>query len=491
VQEPEVTENLAIRFAETARRLPAKTAVFDDAGSHTYGAILAAAQAVAARVRSVTDRGHVGVLAPTSAAFPIAYFGVLLADKVPVPLNFLVDPPTLGLLARDAGFDAIVGSRAFERLVQALGARAVFVEDPLPPGRPVEPVRGGDDAATLLYTSGTTGVPKGVVLTHRNLVRNVASCNQHISLSADNVFLGVLPLFHAFGITTSLLLPFLLGCSTVCVPRFSPQKVLEAIARHRVTIAFAVASMYRAMMRAGRPEGLDLSSLRLPIAGGEALGADLAARFRQIFGPALLEGFGLTETSPVVAVNVPGRCRPGSVGQLLPWVEAAIVDHHGRPLPPGAQGELWLRGDCITPGYHNRPEETAAVFAPGGWLRTGDLVRLDADGYLWITGRKKDLIISGGENISPNDIEAVLHQHPAVFEAAVIGIPDETRGEVPKAFIVLREGAAADRGDLAAFCRQRLPRYKAPAAFEFRAELPHSPTGKVLKLELRKAEGLT
>jgi long-chain acyl-CoA synthetase len=513
-----MTMNLALRFAEVARRLPEKPAVFDDGGAHTFGRLLAAAQAAAAAVRGATQREHVAVLAPTSAAFPIAYFGVLLADKVPVPLNFMLDPPTLGLVARDAGFDTVVGSRFFERMVQALGARAVYVEDlaaaagaaTSPEARPGDsaageirrgepavacgqvppPSRADHDAATLLYTSGTMGVPKGVILTHRNLLGNVESCLRHIALSEDNVFLGVLPFFHAFGITTSMLLPLALGCSTVCVSRFTPQRVLEAIARHRVSIMFAVASIYRAILRVGAPAGLDLGSLKLPIAGGEALGADLAERFRELFGVPLLEGFGMTEASPVVSVNVPGRTRPGSVGKLLPWVEARVVDDEDRPLPAGAEGELHLRGECVTPGYHNRPAEAAAAFAPGGWLRTGDLARIDADGYLWITGRKKDLIISGGENFSPNEIESVLHQHPAVAEAAVIGVPDPSRGEVPKAYVVLRDGASAAAADLAAWCRQRLPRFKLPAAYEFRPALPHTPTGKVHKLMLRKAEGV-
>ena len=485
------TMNLARRFTETARRLPDKPAVLDDAGSHTYGAILAAARALAARVRAATPRDHVAIVTPTSGAFPVAYFGVLLADKVPVPLNYLLDAATLGLVARDAGFDTVVASRFFERLVPALGAKPIFVEDPLPPPQEsLEPARGSDDAAMLLYTSGTTGVPKGVVLTHRNLVRNVESSYEHLSIPEDYVFLGVLPFFHSFGITTSMLLPLLRGCSAVYVAKFSPQRVLEAIARHRVTVAFAVASMFRALLRTGRPPDLDLSHLRLPIAGGEALGVPLARRFQEVMGIPLLEGYGLTETSPTVSVNLPDRHRLGSVGPMLSWVEAQVADDQERPLPAGAEGELWLRGDCVTPGYYRRPADNAAAFAPGGWFRTGDLARIDADRFLWITGRKKDLIISAGEKISPNEVESVLHQHPAVFEAAVIGVPDETRGEVAKAFITLREGAKADAAELAAFCRERLARYKVPALFEFHSELPHSPTGKVLKLALRKAEGL-
>ena len=489
--------NLSTRFSETARRLSEKAAVFDDAGAHSYGALLAAAQGLAARVRSATDRDTVGLVAPTSAAFPIGYFAILLADKVPVPLNFLFDAKTLAFVAADAGLDTIVATMTFASLVEPLGTQVLFIEDPVEPGGSGEPLaeaplprRGGDDMATLLYTSGTTGMPKGVILTHRNFARNVESSMAHIGIVEDDVFLSVLPFFHSFGITTSMLIPLLAGCSAAFVPRFSPQRMLEAIARHRATICFAVASMFRVILRAGRPEGLDLSSLKFAVAGGEALGAPIATDFEQTFGAPLLEGYGLTETSPVLAVNLPDSNRRGSVGPMLDWVEAQVADEAERPLATGEEGELWVRGDCVTPGYHNRPEETAAALTPDRWFRTGDLARIDADGYLWITGRKKDLIISAGENISPNEIESVLHDHPAVFEAAVIGVPDATRGEVPKAFITLREGAAADAADLAGFCRQRLPRFKVPAAFEFVPQLPHSPTGKVHKLTLKKLQGL-
>ena len=484
--------NLADRFAETARRLGDKEAVCDDAGVYTYAALLAEAQAFAATVARATDRPRVGLLAPTSAGFVVGYFGTLLADKVPVPLNFLLDPETLRFIANDAGFDTVVASRSFADLAAAMRTKGLFLEDPADPPTDMlpAPARGGDDEATLLYTSGTTGRPKGVVLTHRNFIRNVESAVDHIRIGEKDVFLGILPQFHSFGLTTSMLLPLLAGCSVSLHAKFSPERVLRAVAERGVTICFAVASMFRVLLRAGLPEGLDLGALRFAVAGGEALGAELSRRFEQRFGAPLLEGYGLTETSPVVSVNLPDRNRQGSVGPMLDWVEARIADDAGGPLPAGADGELWLRGESIAAGYLNRPDETALAFSPDGWFRTGDLARIDADGYLWITGRKKDLIISAGENISPNEIESVLHEHPAVFEAAVIGVPDKTRGEAPKAFITLREGAAADATELAAFCRQRLPRYKVPAAFAFRPDLPHSPTGKVHKLTLRQAEGL-
>lgn len=499
-----MTSNLAGRFAAAARRLPDKVAVFDDAGAHTYADLLSAAQVMAERVRRGTRREHVGLVAPTSAAFAVGYFGIALADKVAVPLNFLLRAKTLAFVVEDAGVDAIVAAPPFDALVAPLAARTLSLADAGPPSPPAPAAmphgadadaaerlrRGGDDVATILYTSGTTGVPKGVLLSHRNFLRNVDSSIAHIHIVEDDVFLGILPFFHSFGITTSLLIPLLTGCSAVYLPKFTPQRVFEAVATHGVTLCFAVASMFRALMRAGGPPGGETGYLKFAVAGGEAVGAELARKFTALFGVPLLEGYGLTETSPVVSVNLPDRNRPGSAGPMLDWVEARTVDGAGRPLAAGEEGELWLRGESIAAGYHNRPDETRSAFTDDGWFRTGDLARIDADGYLWITGRKKELIISAGENISPNEIEQVLHRHPAVFEAAVLGVPDGVRGEVAKAFVTCREGAAVAAEELAAFCRQHLPRYKVPASFAFRAALPHGPTGKVHKLALRRAEGL-
>jgi len=478
--------NVAARFEATARAKADQIAIIDESGEYAYGAVLAAARGVAGRVCDATDRLHVAVLAPTSAAFAIGYMGVLLADRVAVPLNFLLDPRDLALLVQDAGVDTVVASRVFAKLVDAIGLEAIYVEDgaKTPAALPTL-TRGDGDAATLLYTSGTTGLPKGVILTHRNLVRNVETCLEHVQIRDDEVLLGFLPFFHSFGLTTSLLIPLLHGLRVVYVSRFTPQRVLAAAAEHGVTACFAVASMYRMLLRGGGKAERDLASLRLVVAGGEAVGAELSRAFEDAFGTPLLEGYGLTETAPVAAVNVAGRQRIGSAGQLLPWVDARVVDDDERPVPDGAEGELWMRGDCVADGYYNRPDETAASFTDDGWFRTGDLVRIDADGYLWITGRKKDLIISGGENIWPGEIEEVLAAHPAVSEVAVIGVPDPNRGEVPKAFVVLHEDADADARDLTAHCRERLPRYKIPAAIEFISELPKTPTGKVQKRALR------
>jgi len=468
-----------------------KEAFFDNTGGHTFAEILGRARATAGSVLGVTQRRRVGLLAPTSSAFVAGYFGILLADKVPVPLNFLLGAEAIAFIARDAGIDTVVADDSFAVLASALEATVL----PVAAGdarvdAPRELQSGGDDEATLLYTSGTTGRPKGVVLTHGNLLANAESCISHVGATKDDVLLGILPLFHSFGLTTSMLLPVFLGASAVYVPKFSPSEVFESVARRRATLCFAVASMFRLLIRAGRHGSADFSSLRFAVAGGEALGATLSRRFEELFSVPLLEGYGLTETSPVVAVNLPDRHRPGSVGPMLDWVEPRIVDAADRPLPAGGEGELLLRGKSVAAGYHNRPADTSAAFTPDGWFRSGDLARVDADGFLWITGRKKDLIISAGENVAPAEIESVLAEHPGVYEAAVLGIPDPRRGEVPKAFIVLEGSCEATEAELADFCSRRLPGFKVPAAFAFRDELPHTPTGKVHKLALRQTEGL-
>jgi long-chain acyl-CoA synthetase len=479
--------NVANRFVAMAQSLCDKEAIGDDSDSYTYGQLLAAAEGIARDVREATDCERVGLLAPTSAEFAAGYFGILLADRTPVPLNFLLDAASLGFVAADAGFDVVVAAKVLEGLAAEIGTKHLFIgESSRDASVPLAPVsRGGDDEATVLYTSGSTGRPKGVILTHRNLLRNFESSCEHIDLAGDDVVLGMLPLFHSFGIMTSVLMPLLLGCSVVYMARFSPGRFFQAIEKYGVTRCFAVASMIRVLVRAGRKNTADLSSLRSAFAGGESLGETVCGQFEEIFGVPLLEGYGLTETSPVVAFNQPRRNRRGSVGRMLNWVEAMVVDDAGQAVSPGEEGELWLRGDCVTQGYHNRPDEMTAAFGPDHWFQTGDLVRIDSDGHLWITGRKKDLIISAGENISPAEIENVLREHEAVHEAAVVGAPDASRGEVPKAFVSLEAGREASVDELGEFCRHRLPRHKVPAIFEILSELPHGPTGKIDKRGLR------
>jgi len=484
-------KTLTERFLETVEKRARHVAVIDPTSRLTYRQLAMHAFAAEWAVRTATDRQFVGIAMPACAAFPAAYFGVLQAGKTPVPLNFLQEPASLAAIVADAELDTILTVRPLSNAVRDLVPNVLCPEDmmmavtsatELPSEKFVD--RGKpDDVAMLLYTSGTVGQPKGVMLTHRNLTVNVDSSVEMADYTLDDVSLGVLPLFHTFGITCTMLLPLLVGASVVYLPKFTPASALALVREHGVTCVFAVPSVYRVIIPAaeGSPGA---PTLRFCVAGGETLGGDVADAFRAAFGISLLEGYGMTETSPVISVNPPDAIRPGSVGVPLSWAEVKTVGEDNQPLSADQTGELLVRGECVMKGYHRRPEETRAALTDDGWLRTGDIARLDADGYLYLTGRAKEMIISAGENISPGEIEAALNKHPAVSESAVIAMADASRGEVPRAFVVPAQDAVVSEDELIDHCRQRLARIKVPRKIEFRAELPHTFTGKVLKRAL-------
>jgi long-chain acyl-CoA synthetase len=283
-----------------------------------------------------------------------------------------------------------------------------------------------------------------------------------------------------------LIVPVTLGASVVYLPRFNPTQAVEIIREHKVSVLIAIPSMLGAIhrLKSARPE--DLASLELTVAGGEPLPQTLLQEFKERFGTDVLEGYGMTETSPVLTINVPWANRPGSVGRPIPGVEARVVDEEDRVLAAGEEGEIQIRGPHVTPGYYNKPAETGAAFRPGGWFCTGDIGKIDADGYVWITGRKKEMIIVGGENVFPREVEGVLEDHAAVAEAAVIGQPDASRGEVVTAYVMLREGQTATEIGLRDHCRERLAGYKVPRTVHIVEDMPRGPTGKVLRRKLRE-----
>jgi long-chain acyl-CoA synthetase len=328
-------------------------------------------------------------------------------------------------------------------------------------------------------------MPRGVCLSHRNLYHDVTACIEHTHMDPEQRFLGVLPLFHTFGLTALLLAPTILGAGCSYHARFQPLDVLRTLAEDQISIFIAIPSMYAALARAKSASPEMFRSLRLPISGGEPLSPDLYDEYRDRFGVTILEGYGLTETSPVVAVNLPWANRAGTVGTPLPGVEVMSAGEDGRPVPPGESGEICVRGPTVMRGYYNRPDDTAAVLGPDGWLHTGDLGRIDPDGFISITGRKKDLIIVGGENVFPREVETVLEQHPAVAESSVIGVSDPSRGEVVVGFVIPREGASVTPLELRDFCRDRLAGFKVPRQIIIDRDLPRGPTGKVLKRVLR------
>jgi long-chain acyl-CoA synthetase len=351
----------------------------------------------------------------------------------------------------------------------------------------------------LLYTSGSTGQPKGVMLSAGNMLADSLGCIELARISPDQRFAGMLPLFHAFGLIGVLLVPNMLGSTVYYLPRFQPRAALELIREQRISVAMAIPSMYGAMLKVAQaavaaqgesresPLRTELPDFNLPICGGEPLAPQIATQFEQLFGQPLLEGYGLTEASPVVSLSLPWARKSGTVGVPLPNLRVRIVDPDGKDCPAGEQGEVVVHGPTVMLGYYNRPAETSAAIGPDGGLRTGDLGSLGADGFLTLRGRIKDLIIVAGENVWPGEVEQVLNAHPKVGQSAVIGLPDGARGEMVAAFVSPADPSnPLDVADLRNFCRERLAPCKVPRRLDVVAELPLGPTGKVLKRELRR-----
>ncbi|MBX5464498.1 MAG: long-chain fatty acid--CoA ligase [Clostridia bacterium] len=397
-------------------------------------------------------------------------------DELPFPLGFLarLRKPRLPLAPRVAGVPV-------ERFPQLERER-----HPEPPAVRVEP----GDLALLQYTGGTTGEPKGAMLTHRNLVANALQCIAWVGSQGPQRILGVLPLFHVYGLTTVLDYGVASASTLVLLPRFQVREVLAAIQKERPTLFPGAPTMYVAINTFPEVDRYDLSSIQACISGSAPLPVEVQKEFERRTGATVVEGYGLTEASPVTHAN-PFRGGPVRIGTIgLPWpdTEARVVDDARRPVPPGEVGELAVRGPQVMRGYWNRPEATAQVLDEEGWLYTGDLAVMEPDGYFRIVDRKKDVIIASGFNIYPREVEDVLHEHPAVQEAVVVGVPDPYRGETVKAFIKLRPGARASEAEIVAFCRERLTPYKVPRLVEFREELPKSTVGKLLRRVLVEEE---
>ncbi len=480
-------------FESTCGRRPDRLAVSDQSLSLDYKSFRAVAAGLATRIAGATQLERVGVMAPTSSAGAAAIFAAWYAGKTPVPLNFLLPHGELAKVIADARIDTVVTIDRFAEPLEAAGVRTLRLDaTTLAPGRIDTPSRQPGDTAVILYTSGTSGDPKGVCLSFDNVVSNAKACIEAAEMTPDQSFLSLLPQFHSFGLTVATVTPLLLGATGHYLPRFSPVAVVETIRDKRVSIFVAIASMYGALARLKKVEPDALASLTLTISGGEPLPRAVADEFRDKFGKIIYEGYGLTETSPVVSINTPKAHKPGSVGRPIPGVEFKAIDEQGGAVAAGVDGELLIRGHCVMQGYFNRPEETAETIR-GGWLHTGDVGRIDQDGFIWITGRAKDMIIVGGENVIPREIEAVLETHPAVAEAAVVGQHDPVRGELPVAFVILKEpesggpeAPAADETALREHCRKSLAAYKVPRRIHVAEELPRGPTGKILKRALRE-----
>jgi len=350
-----------------------------------------------------------------------------------------------------------------------------------------------EDAALLQYTGGTTGVAKGCVLTHFNIGANVQQCHamMHTLGKKRETFLGILPYFHIYGLTVCLAWPTSIGATLAPFPRYVPLDVLKGIDKLKPTVFPGAPSVYVSLLQQKDIDKYDLKSIEVCVSGSAPMPVEYMEQFEKRSGGAsITEGYGLTEASPVTHFNpLEGVSKNGSIGLPFPDTDAKVVDMEvgGEPLPPGKRGELVIRGPQVMTGYYNRPDSTADVLR-NGWLYTGDIATMDEEGYFYIVDRKKDLIISGGYNIYPREIDEVLHAHPKVKEAVSVGIPHESRGEIVKAYVVIQAGETLSRADVIAYCREKLANYKVPKKVEFRTDLPKTMVGKVLRRALREEE---
>lgn len=478
-------------FAHVAQT-PDALAIIDDKGRYTFSQLAAMAAGLGMYLSFQTNQPRVGLLLPSGAGFVASFYGTLLAGKTVVPINFLLGEREVAHIVKDSGIDVVVTIPQLAGRLKDMPLKIVdLTQLPQTPPfaiKPTFPSPAADDVAVLLYTSGSTGLPKGVMLTYNNLQSNVDSAIIHAQLQRRHTFLGVIPLFHSFGITAMMLAPIQLGAILIYLARFSPVATVNAIREHKASLIFGTPSMFGAIARLKDAKPEDFASIYAMITGAEPLPAALRQAFQSRFGVTLYEGYGMTETSPVISLNVPQSILPGSVGKPIPGAQIRIADENGQALPVGQVGEIWVKGPMVMKGYHNLPEETRATLTADGYLKTGDLGQMDSNGFLFVTGRKKEMIIIAGEKAYPREIEETLLRHPGVAEAAVMGKKDPSRGEVIVAFVSPREGQALAADQLRDFCRdQGLAQWKCPREVIVLPELPKSPTGKIVKRELAES----
>lgn len=495
--------NLGTILQSTARSRPDHPALRLERFEMTYAQLDRAARGVARglRQRGIGPGEQVAIMIPNVPEFTIAYFGILYAGCTVVPLNVLLSAPEVTYHLQDSEARLLIAhpffaeparsgaSEAGVALLWSSGdAAASETLVTMAQGAPIETIHqpSAVDTAVILYTSGTTGKPKGAELTHANLLLNCAVVVPRlIPVDASQVALATLPFFHSFGQTCIQNATIAAGGTFTLLPRFTPEDALRIVERDRVTLFAGVPTMYFALLQTADAETRDFSSVRYCLTGGAAMPVEVMRAFEARYPVQILEGFGLSETSPAASFNVLDRPRrPGSIGYPVWGVEMAIFDDQDRPLPDGQPGEIVIRGHNVMKGYWKRPDATKDALR-NGWFHSGDIGVRDADGCYTIVDRKKDMIIRGGFNVYPREIEEVLYAHPAVVEAAVIGVVHPSHGEEVKAVVALRPGEHATADQIIEYCKARLAAYKYPRIVEFRDTLPKGPTGKILKRELR------
>jgi len=494
--------SVAAILETSARDWPDRTAVVLGPVRLSYRELDARAQAVAADLagRGIGPGDIVALACPNAPAFPAFYFGVLKTGATVLPVSILLKPDELAYLLNDSGAKALVCHKGSPELPLGEIGRAAFGQaaacahfidaDAAMPEAAFDTVqRAPDDTAVVLYTSGTTGRPKGAMLTHANIVMNAQLCVDLAEVRMTDVVLIALPLFHVFGQVVQMLAAFRRAATVVLAPRFDPGACLQSMEREKVTLFSGVPTMLWALLTYPDADKHDLAAiagrLRQVTVGGASTPVEILRGFEAKFDVVVLEGYGLSETSPGVTFNRLDRERKvGSVGLPVWGVEVRVVDAEDNPVPAGERGEVVVRGHCVMKGYLGRPEETAEALR-GGWFHTGDIGRFDEDGYLYIVDRLKEMIIRGGFNVYPREVEELLVTHPEISLAAVVGAPDARYGEEVKAFIVPAAGASPDPAAVIAWAKERLAGYKYPRIVELRDSLPLNATGKIMKRELR------
>lgn len=438
---------------------------------------------------------NVGLFSRNSVEYICSYMAVISLGAVIVPLNFQLSNREIAYIIKDAKLERLITMEELNLTepLQQIDHKGTVKQLVIPEfkkilgaGRYPEPpgLSGitAENPCVIIYTSGTTGSPKGAVLSHKNLVSNAKAFREILQAIPTDTVLCVLPMYHCFAWTCAVLNSLLCGAAMTILDGFSPKETLAAIKKYTVTVVYGVPPMYNILARLG--EAADLNSVRIFVSGGAALPKKVAEAFAQKYGRPIIEGYGLSEASPVVALNPPERTKSGSIGRALPGLAVAVLDEHDREVPNGQVGELAVRGPSVMKGYFHLPAETAQALRDG-WLHTGDLAYKDQDNYFFIVDRLKDMIITNGENIYPREIEELLYAYPGIVEAAVIGVPDELRGQQAAAYLVLAEGETLDKKELREYLGANLAAYKVPRDFIQVDALPKNATGKILKRVLR------
>jgi long-chain acyl-CoA synthetase len=498
--------NVARSVEETARAQPDKAALRFQSRDVTYAALDDEASRIADALlaNGLKSGDRIALWLPNIPAFVSAYFGAMKIGAVAVSISSAYKGEEAEYILRDSGARALFTTAdllqevaavraslgALEHVVLAEGSAdgAVtldgFIARASSDVRAVD--RGAGDAAAILYTSGTTGKPKGAILTHGNITSNTRAVLRHARMSAGDVLQLFLPLFHCFGQNFILNSGLAAGATILLHRRWDPKECLPAIAREGVTMFFAVPTIYIGLLNAGVPKQ-ELQAVRYYFSAAATMPEEVAKKWWDRFGLPIHEGYGLTETSPFAAYNHDRAYRPGSIGSPVEGVEMRVVGEDDREVPRGTWGEIVIRGPNIMQGYFQKAEESAIALR-GGWFHSGDIGYVDADGYFYLVDRVKDMINAAGFKVWPREVEEIIYRHWGVKEAVVVGVPDSIKGEAVKAFIIVKENARIDPAEIIAFCRERIAAYKAPASVEIVAELPKSATGKILKRVLRDRE---